>query len=223
MEKLTPSQMKTLTFLYDRMNHRELTPTLREICEYMKFSAVGSAQDVVFALKKKGFLEASSQQAARSLMLTSKALSLFGAAISDETGQDSIFTIHCLGSVPAGNPLEAVEERVGLLSISTTLLPRPKPKAADLFALRASGLSMIDAGIMDGDWLVVQSKKSSSVGRIVVATLSTGEATVKRLMKDPRRGWFLKPENDSFKPIFAEDFAFTLVGEVLALQRSLLG
>ena len=80
---------------------------------------------------------------------------------------------------------------------------------------------MIGAGILDGDWLVVSSQQTAPANSIVVARLE-GEATVKRLMKDRSRGWFLKPENTAFKPVYAEDRSFEIIGRVIALQRGML-
>jgi repressor LexA len=98
------------------------------------------------------------------------------------------------------------------------MLPKPKPSRDSLFALKAKGESMVGAGILDGDWLVVASQQTAPANSIVVARLE-GEATVKRLMKDRSRGWYLKPENPAFKPVYAEDRQFEIIGRVVALQR----
>ena len=195
------------------------TPTLRELCEHMKYSAIGSAQDVIAALRRKGYLEEPTKQSARALKPTFAARDLLDDSYKDE---DDPFTyiLPCLGSVPAGNPIEAVEERVGTLRISKSMIPRPVPPQDSLFALRAKGESMIGAGILDGDWLVVASQKSVPPLSIVVARLD-GDATVKRLMKDKTRGWFLKPENPTFRAIYADEKPFDIIGRVVALQRSL--
>ncbi len=219
MEKLTPPQFRALEFIRTCIDSQRAPPTLRELCEYMQFSAIGSAQDLVSALRRKGFLMVPEQQSARALQLSDKAIELFYGREGDELA-DEVFSIFCLGSVPAGNPLEAVEERVGVLSFSASLLPKPKPRKGQLFGLRAQGESMIGAGICDGDWLIVKSQRESSPGKIVVATIE-GEATVKRLMRDTRRGWYLKPENERFQPVHGDESPFVIVGEVLALQRSI--
>lgn len=218
MEKLTPIQLKALTYIRSAMDRTGTTPTLRELCQHMGYSAIGSAQDLISALRRKGFLEEPSKQAARSLVPTIAGRDL----LEDEPEEDDPFTfvLPCLGAVPAGNPIEAVEDRIGTLRMSTSMIPKPHPPRESLFALRAKGESMIHAGILDGDWLVVASQKSAPASSIVVARLD-GDATVKRLMKDKARGWFLKPENPDFKPTFAEDRPFEIIGRVVALQRSL--
>lgn len=218
MDKLTSTQLKALSFIRATMESTGSAPTLREICQFMGYSAVGSAQDLISALRRKGFLEEPSKQAARAIVPTVAGRDLTGDNQRDE---DDPFTISlpCLGAVPAGNPIEAIEDRVGTLRMSTSMLPKPTPPRASLFALKAKGESMIGAGIIDGDWLVVASQQTAPTNSIVVARLE-GEATVKRLMKDRSRGWYLKPENPSFKPVFAEDRSFEIIGRVIALQRS---
>lgn len=216
MAKLTPVQSHALEFIRTRVDISGAPPTLREICEHMGYSAVGSAQDLVNALRKKGYLEESERQSARQLVLTRRA--------KIEQDLDDVdphtLVVPCLGAVPAGKPNEAIEERIGTLRMSKSLLPRPLPRAEDLFALRASGQSMINAGILDGDWLLIKSCKDAPSGTIVVARVE-GDVTVKRLEHQKKSGWFLKPENPAFKKIYAEENPFEIVGQVIALQRAI--
>jgi repressor LexA len=216
---LTDAQQRGLAFIQERLDLRGIAPTLREMCAHMGFKAIGSAQDLIAALRKKGFLETPDQQSARALVLTAKARAAQGDVTP--TIDDGAWLIPCLGMVPAGNPLEAVESRIGTITVSPGLFATPRPRPELLFALRAKGLSMRDAGILDGDWLIVKSQQEARVGEIVVARLDD-DATVKRLMKDPSRGYFLQPENIDFKPIFGDESPFQLVGRVVALQRLVL-
>ena len=100
------------------------------------------------------------------------------------------------------------------------MLPHPLPKPDELFAVRTFGNSMIEAGILDGDWLVVKVQKEAEPGSVVVARVD-GDVTCKRLMNDLKKGWFLKPENPEFSPIYAKDESFEIVGRVIALQRTI--
>lgn len=226
MNKLTIRQQKALHFIQSHTQNHGCAPTLRELCQHMGYKAVGSAQDVIASLRKKGYLIQPDKQVARSLILTDFAKALVRKRTTSsslqrhpvEINHDTI-RIPILGSVPAGNPVEAIEDIIGSLSISPSLLPRPLPASDSLFALRASGLSMIEAGILDGDWLVIRSQNEAPVGSIVVARVGE-EATVKRLMNDPQRGWYLKPENRDFRPLYADEEAFEIVGKMLALQRT---
>jgi repressor LexA len=220
MDKLTATQLKALTFIRSAMESTGTAPTLREICQFMGYSAVGSAQDLISALRRKGFLEEPAKQAARAIVPTLAARDILS---DDEREEDDPFTLvlPCLGAVPAGNPVEAIEDRIGTLRMSVAMLPKPTPSRDSLFALKAKGESMIGAGILDGDWLVVASQQTAPASSIVVARLE-GEATVKRLMKDRSKGWYLKPENPSFKLVYAEDRSFEIIGRVVALQRGFI-
>ena len=219
MQKLSPRQQKAFEFIRSHADHCGYAPTLREICEFMGYKAVGSAQDVIASLRKKGYLTIPPKQAARSLALTDKSKLLFGVKLVHEREQDDSFLVPCLGSVPAGVPMEAIENHTGSIRVSASLLPRWIKQNENLFALQAKGHSMIQAGILDGDWLVVQRQQEAPSGSIVVAQVEDS-ATVKRLLNDHHHGWFLKPENPDFDEIYAETVPFTILGRVVALQRS---
>lgn len=214
MSKLTATQEKALAFIRDSLDRHGVAPTLREICSHMGYRAVGSAQDLVSALRKKGFLVENDRQTARGLVPTDHGR-------RSETDDPELYLIPCLGSVPAGNPVEAIEDHVATLRLSKSLLPKPTPRPQELFALRASGDSMTGAGILDGDWLVVRVSDEAPKDTIVVARVD-GEVTVKRLKKNKDAGWFLQPENPRFKPIYAAQHRFSIVGQVVALQRAIL-
>ena len=219
MESLTSKQEKVLVYIRDAAEKRGVSPTLREICEFMGYSSIGSAQDVVAALRKKGFLQNHGAQKARNLLVTAEGAA-YGRPDEDLRSDDHSLAIPCLGKVPAGHPMEAIEERVGVLRVGYSFVGGDRRlKGRKLYALQAEGESMIDAGILDGDWLVVRSQKEAERGDIVVARVD-GDATVKRLDRDSD-GWFLKPENPEFSPIYAKDLEFEIMGKVIALQRTL--
>ncbi len=221
MLSLTPTQNKALQFICEHTLRRKLTPTLRELCAYMGYSAIGSAQDLAQALKKKGCLITNEGQSARgSLVPSEDALRAFR---DDDQGDltdflQSTILVPCLGEVPAGNPVEAISEKIGDIVVSFHLLPKPLPPKDQLFAVRAKGDSMQNAGIMSGDWLVVRSCREADPGQIVVARLDD-EVTVKRLGKDTKNGWFLRPENPKYTSTYAKDRPFEISGIVLNVQR----
>lgn len=215
--KLTKIQAKALEFIRTSLERTGTSPTLRELCAYMGYSAIGSAQDLVAALRRKGFLHTPLKQSARSLVLTPKAIAL--REPSHQSTADT-YVIHCLNSVPAEDPLTAVEERTGTLRMSVGMFSRPYPSPKTMFALKAMGDSMIDAGIFAGDWLVVNKQDEAEPGEIVVARVA-GEISIKRIMKD-RLGWYLKPENNAYSIIRpSEGVPFEIVGRIIAIQRVL--
>jgi repressor LexA len=213
--KLTKIQAKALEFIRTSLESTGTSPTLRELCAYMGYSAIGSAQDLVAALRRKGFLHTPLKQSARSLVLTPKAI-----ALREPTHQStaSTYVLHCLEALPEGDPLECTDERSGTLRMSVGMFHRPYPSPKTMFALRASGDSMIDAGIIEGDWLVVNKQEEAEPGQFVLASVG-GVPTVKRLMKD-RQGWYLKPENNAYPIIRPSDEAeIKIIGSILAVQR----
>jgi repressor LexA len=218
VEDLTAVQRKALQFIHEHALRRNHAPTLRELCEHMGYSAVGSAQDIVATLRRKGYLESQDRQFARSLIVTAMARSFLTGELEITDG--STIVIPCLGTVPAGHPREAIENSIGNLAISNTLLPKKIQQADRLYALRATGASMQGAGIHDGDWLVVRYQDAADIGQIVVARMGE-EVTVKRLMHNPENGWYLRPENEAFTDIYASECPFQISGLVVALQRSL--
>lgn len=217
MQKLTSRQSKAFEFIRAHSDEHGYAPTLRELCEYMGYKAVGSAQDVIASLRKKGYIITPNKQTARSLALTDRSKEFYNVELQN-TFDDS-FAVPRLGSVPAGVPIESIEDFSGAIRISGNMLPRWAANSPEkLFALQAKGASMIHAGILDGDWLIVFQQSDAPSGTIVVAD-AQGSSTVKRLMHDKTEGWYLKPENPDFKNLYAKDEDFTILGRVVALQR----
>lgn len=219
MQKLTSRQLKAFDFIRSHTDRFGYAPTLRELCEYMGYKAVGSAQDVIASLRKKGYLTTPGKQFARSLTLSDQGKQYYGVRLVNKKDPEDSYLIPRLGSVPAGTPVEAIEDPSGSLRIASSMIPRWVRSPEKLFALQAVGLSMIQAGILDGDWLIVHQQEEAPSGSIVVAQVADS-ATVKRLMFDQRRGWYLKPENPDFDEIYADRDTFTVLGRVVALQRT---
>ncbi|MCM2322768.1 MAG: transcriptional repressor LexA [Oligoflexia bacterium] len=188
---MSPKQAKLFQLIQEELARTGRPPTYRDLARRCGYDAVGTVQDHVRALIQKGFLR---KQAgvARGLELAHRCES------SD---------IPILGSVPAGRPLEAITSSEGLL-------PVPSRLKGELFALKVSGESMIEAGIMDGDYVIVRQQSDATDGDIVVAMIGE-EATVKFLEK--KRGRIrLLPANPKFSPIELE---FSIKGKVVSVQR----
>ena len=123
-------------------------------------------------------------------------------------GSEAAAQVPILGKVTAGIPILAVEDIEGYI-------PFPQKEGKELFALHVSGLSMRDAGILDGDYVVAEKTPTSSDGEIVVAMIEE-EATVKRFYREGSR-IRLQPENPDFEPIYAENVF--ILGKVIAVVR----
>lgn len=202
-------QEKILKFIREFMDDHQMPPTLREIQDHMGFSAIGTIQYHIKILTDAGMIEVK-PKLSRGITLTQRAIG-----------------IPIVGRVPAGPAQLAFEQVEGYLSsIHGDKQPTapvsasssaPVADSRGLFALRIKGDSMVNAGILDGDLVIVKPQSSAKHGDIVVARVSEDEATVKRLVRKP--GLIqLAPENSKYKPI-AVDENTQIVGKVIRVVR----
>lgn len=193
MAGLTKSQQKVYDFLVKEAP-RGVPPTVREICAATGLRSTSTVHAHLKTLEKLGYI---SRDAGlnRSIRIE---------------GSTAAVQVPVMGKVTAGQPILAVEDIEGYL-------PFPQKEGKELFALHVSGLSMRDAGILDGDYVVAEQTPAAENGEIVVAMIDD-EATVKRFFreKDCVR---LQPENPDFEPIYT-DHVFIL-GKVIAVMRYL--
>lgn len=193
MAGLTKSQQKVYDFLVKEAP-RGVPPTVREICAATGLRSTSTVHAHLKTLEKLGYI---SRDAGlnRSIRIE---------------GSTAAVQVPVLGKVTAGQPILAVEDIEGYL-------PFPQKEGKELFALHVSGLSMRDAGILDGDYVVAEQTPAAENGEIVVAMIDD-EATVKRFFreKDCVR---LQPENPDYEPIYT-DHVFIL-GKVIAIMRYL--
>ena len=191
MKELTPRQAEILQLIRDTIEETGFPPTRMEIARMLGFASPNAAEEHLRALERKGVLEIL-DGTARGLRLT-EALGL-----------------PLVGRVAAGAPMLAEEHIVGRYSIDPNLF-RPR---AD-YLLKVRGMSMRDAGILDGDMLAVHKTDDARSGQIVVARLED-EVTVKRLR---RRGATVEllPENPEFKPIVVDTRETPLAIEGIAV------
>lgn len=206
--KLTPKQAEILKIIEDQIEKTGLAPTYRDIARACGYDAVGTVQDHVRALMKKGYLK-KDPRIARGLKL-----------VHQEMQRTFSRNIPILGTVPAGSPLELLE---GLHTPENILgsLSIPAQWKGQLFALRVRGDSMIEAGILENDLVVIQSQPDAENGEIVVASID-GEATVKFLEKKNQKIQLL-PANPRYSPIVlsprSDDRKIQIIGKVISVQR----
>ena len=198
--KLTERQKTVLEFIRNQISNHGSSPTIREIGKFMKISSTNGVRMHVNALIKKGFLK-KNEHIARGLELTTQ--------ISRE-----IKKLPIVGSVPAGLPIDAIENIEGELALDASFLPK-----GNSFSLKVMGDSMKNAGILNGDIVIVQKQNTSNQGEIIVAIIGD-EATVKRYFKEDTH-IKLQPENDSFEPIIIDNNSpeFRIAGKVVGLIR----
>lgn len=191
---LTETQKTVYRFLKESFYENGSMPTLREICQFMNWKAVGSAQDVVQALIEKSYLTRHP--------LKARALQLAEAI--------TFRAVPILGAAPAGPPVEAIESHEGDAAI-------PDFIRGPVFAIRVQGDSMMNAGIEDGDLVIVKQVEEARHGQIIVA-LVDGETTIKRFERRGR-GLYLVPENPRYKEKKVSSESFKVLGIVIGLHR----
>ena len=193
MKPLTKSQQKIYDFLKDRSQYG-IPPSVREICAATGLKSTSTVHAHLKALENLGYI---SRDAG-----LNRAIHIEGC---EQTAQVPI-----LGKVTAGLPILAVEEIQGYLPITAS-----QQRGRELFALTVQGESMKNAGILDGDYVVVERTPTARDGDIVVALIED-EATVKRLYRETDRVR-LQPENDAFEPIYAKEVI--ILGKVISVVR----
>ena len=228
MQKLTDRQRAVLEFISASIQERGYPPTLREIGNHLGIRSTNGVNDHLRALERKGYLTREDMKS-RTLRLVK---TLDGDPIVDEgfgggrstanspanTNDVDLVTIPILGRVAAGALAEAIEAPEDTVTIDRMLVGSDK----DVFGLRISGDSMIDAGIMDGDFVFVQKQLHANRGDIVIALVGD-EATCKTYY-DEREHIRLQPENKTMAPILIpkNDWRKThILGLVVGVYRRL--
>lgn len=200
---LTKRQEAILRFIIESIRDYGYPPTIAEIGEQFGISSTNGVNDHLVALEKKGYIERSSK--ARGIHVLPKA----AAGLY----QSEASMLPLVGSVAAGQPILAEENIEDYVAVSAALAQ------PDSYCLRVRGDSMIEAGILDGDVIVVDQTRQAKPGDIVVALLGD-EATVKRFYPQGNEVE-LRPENKTMESIRVWGEDLQLQGVVVALQRAL--
>jgi repressor LexA len=209
--KLTGRQEEILIFIQQFTAENGYPPTLREIGKHFQISSTFGVKRHLEALVKKGHINIESN-ASRGISMIKKNQDEFSETSFNE---DSMFLkIPVVGRVAAGLPITAIENMEGSLVVDPTFLK----KAEDAFALRIRGDSMINAGINDGDLVIVSPNEEARNGDIIVAMLND-EATVKRFELIDKKIKLIA-ENSAYSPIeIKSEDNFNLVGKVKGVVR----
>ena len=193
------SQAKILEYIQRATKEKGYPPSVREICTATGLKSTSTVHGHLLRLQKKGLLNRDSMKP-RAITLTAE----------PEQTDPTLHYVPIVGCVTAGVPILATENIEEYIALPYTLLDK-----GEHYMLRIRGESMIDAGIYDGDYVVVKKQPSAYNGDIVVAMIED-EATVKRYYRE--NGMFrLQPENRSMQPIFTPEV--TILGKVVSLYR----
>ena len=203
MEKLTERQNVVLDFLKKSIATNGVPPTVREICQALNLSSPATVQVHLNTLEDKGYIKKGESK--------NRAIKLL---VENEYEEKEIVDVPLLGKVTAGSPIEAIEMPDEYFSLPAYLIPAKK----EVFTLRVQGTSMIEAGIHDGDIVIVQRQDTARNGEIVVAMTEDNEVTLKTFYKED--GYFrLRPENSTMDSIILDKVY--IVGKAIGLYRKI--
>lgn len=220
MQGLTKRQEQTLDFIRTSIRDRGYPPTLREIGEHMGIRSTNGVNDHLRALERKGYLRREDMKS-RALRVVGDEESAEAAPVAipaPVAANDDLLEIPILGRVAAGLPILAEENVVDTVHVDRMMVRGGR----DVFGLRVQGDSMIEAGILSGDYIFVRHQPTADRGDIVVAMIGD-EATVKHYY--PEKDYIrFQPANSQMAPILvrATDFKPTmLLGKVVGVYRRL--
>jgi repressor LexA len=199
MATLTKRQKQLLDYLNDYIRQFGYAPTLQEIGSFFGLSSLATIHKHLKNLEAKGVIKRKWNH--------SRALEMV-----DETAQGAARELPMLGYVAAGNPIEAID---GNDSIT---VPEEFIRRQNTFCLRVKGESMIDEGIRDGDYIIVEGRDSADDGDTVVA-LVNNEATVKKFYREQNGRIRLQPANATMQPIYTSVEDLMVRGVVVGLMR----
>lgn len=203
MANLTKRQDEILNYIKEYIVSHGYPPTVREIGSDLGVSSPATIHSHLEKLVEKGFIKKDgSKNRAIELLVDNEY----------EEKDENVVEVPLLGKITAGSPIEAIEMPDEYFSIPAYLVPNNK----EVFTLKVSGTSMINAGILDGDIVIVQRQNVARNGEIVVAMNEDNEVTLKTFYKED--GYFrLQPENDTMDPIILKEVV--ILGKAIGLYR----
>lgn len=202
-KKLTPKQEEVFNFIKKYSAQHGYPPSVREICANLGLSSPATVQAHINHLKEAGVIRNSSNKFRTIEILTENEYL---------TKNDDVIKVPLLGKVTAGNPIEAIERPNEFFELPQNLVPVGK----NVFTLEVSGESMINKGIYDGDFVIVQKQNTANNGDVVVAMTDENEVTLKTFYKE-KDCIRLQPENDSMAPFIFPNV--TILGKAIGLFR----
>lgn len=200
-------QDEVYAFIVRHVRENGYAPSIREICTALGLRSTSTVHYHLTALAKRGVIQWEGGK--------NRAIKLLGgvptpAALQDEAGAGRGLPI--VGRIAAGRPIEAIAEADEFLDFDARF------SGPDLYVLRVKGDSMIEDHIADGDFVIIKRQETARDGEIVVALLDDGEATLKRLYREPGGRFRLQPANSAMAPLYVS--RVRVQGKVVGLLRA---
>lgn len=214
---LSARQAQVFTFISRHISRAGYPPTIREIGEALGIRSTNGVADHLKALKRKGYLRQQDNKS-RTWQIRAPGSSGFGGSPPPQGEPANLVAVPRLGRVAAGEPILAEEQAEGTVLVDSAWLGAERP----VFALQVVGHSMIDAGILHGDTVLVHKRSEALAGQIVVVIIDN-EATVKRFYREGDR-IRLQPANQTMAPIYLsadEAQRVEIMGVVVGVYRRL--
>jgi len=202
-QRITAKQQEILDYIKSEILNRGFPPSVRQICDAVNLKSTSSVHAHLETLEKNGFIRRDAAHS-RAIEIVDDMFNL---------SRREVVNVPMVGSVAAGQPILAVENIENYFPIPSEFMPNEQT-----FMLRVKGESMINAGILDGDLILVRQQQTARNGDMVVA-LVDDSATVKTFYKE--NGYFrLQPENDTMDPILIHG-ELRILGKVIGVFRFL--
>lgn len=200
--KISKKQSEILEYIKSQILEKGYPPAVREICKAVNLKSTSSVHSHLETLEKNGYIRRDPTKP-RAIEIIDDTFNLTRREVSN---------VPIVGTVAAGQPLLAQEHIENYFTIPTEFMPN-----SETFMLTVQGDSMVNVGIYNGDYVLVESCSTASNGEIVVALVDDG-ATVKRFYKEDNY-YRLQPENDFMEPIIVDEVS--ILGKVIGVFRFL--
>jgi repressor LexA len=197
-------QKQILDYINDNITKYGYAPTLTEIAQHLGLSSLATVHEHLAVLEKKGLI--------RRYRGAVRGIEVLDNDISESYKSAALIELPVLGFIACGAPIEPYNDPNATIAVNSNLI-RPGDKS---YVLQAKGDSMIDDGILNGDYVVIKEQKEAHNGDIVVAVLKNGFATLKRYYREAGR-IRLQPANSTMSPIYVTDVEIR--GKVVAVIR----
>lgn len=205
MKKMSARQQQILDFIKDEVRAKGYPPSVREIGEAVGLASSSTVHGHLDRLEKRGLIRRDKTKP--------RAIEILTDDMPTMEEQESIMYVPVIGKVTAGTPITAIENVEEHFP-----LPAHIVGSDNVYMLTVSGDSMINAGILDGDRVLVRQQSTADNGEIVVAMTEEGEATVKRIYKEASKVR-LQPENDELEAMYFDNVS--ILGKVIGVYRTI--
>ena len=211
---LTRKQSELLTYLSDHMQQHDVPPSFDEMRDALGLASKSGVHRLVSGLEERGYIRRLANRARAIEILKPVTVAAGGVVTRAVETASNLVSLPLLGRIAAGTPIEALSDPTNHLEIPASMVG-----SGEHFALEIVGDSMVGAGILDGDTVVIQRAETARHGEIVVALINQQEATLKTLLKEPGRVG-LEAANPRYETRYFSTGEVEVQGKLAGLSRN---